>query len=79
MMYDLHLLEADVLERKLDPDTSALVLQELYLKVFDIHNITPGQFQKSYDYYVHHPNEFQAVYEAVLNRLSRGEEEVILE
>ncbi len=53
--------------------------KELYTQVFAIHKVTPAEFEKSYDYYKHHPNELRVMLDSLQARKSREIERSLLE
>jgi hypothetical protein len=68
-------LRADALSQQLIKGDSAKLLAEENVKltkdVFLIHKVTEEQFQKSYDYYTHHPDIMSSMLDSLNAQQSR--------
>lgn len=58
----------------LKPDSSRKYFQRLESKLFDRMGIDSAQFERSFDYYVKHPDEWQQVYSALVDSLNLEEQ-----
>lgn len=47
-----------------------------YISIFKKHNVEADEFQRTYDFYSHHPDLMEGIYEQVLDSLSKLEAEV---
>lgn len=73
-MMEIHLLEAKITNAPIDPYDSAKAVYVHYEKLlFQELDITQDQYERSFNYYVDHPNEFEKIYNAVVDSLMEGE------
>lgn len=70
VMLDVHLLEASVNQNIIKPNNAA-PLSEIFKK----HDITPKQYQESFDYYTQHLDSLDKIYELILIDLSEMQAE----
>ena len=63
VLLDVHIVEAAI--QTLDSNSKRIEKQEYYNEMFAKHGITKEQFDKSLDWYSHHPNRFVEIYEEV--------------
>lgn len=74
ILVDIHLVEAASSVTRLN-DVQSFKAQELYPAIYKSHHIDSAAFRRSFDYYLKHPEKLEAIYEKVLNELSRRESE----
>lgn len=75
VMTEIHLLEAKINNVPIDPYDSTQAVYEHYEKLlFEDLEITQYQYERSFNYYVDHPNEFEKIYEAVVDTLMQYEQ-----
>lgn len=73
-MMEIHLLEAKINKIRIDPLDSTQAVYEHYEKMlFQDLNITKEQYEKSFNYYVDNPNDFEKIYTAVVDSLLERE------
>lgn len=73
-MMEIHLLEAKINNVPIDPHDSTEAVYEHYEKLlFKELEITQDQYERSFNYYVDHPNEFEKIYSAVVDSLMERE------
>lgn len=76
VLVDIHIAEAAIERDRLQGDTASMhKAKQFYKEIFAHHTITEGEFKKSFDYYQYHPEQFEAIYADVIERLSRLEGE----
>lgn len=77
VLTDIHLVKASQqLGMAIDPkDTSHTGTPFDY--VWTKHHITQGEYEKSLDFYTHHPAILDSIYENVLNGLSKQRAELL--
>lgn len=63
VLLDVHIVEAAI--RTLDSNSKRIEKQEYYNEMFAHHGITKEQFDKSLDWYSHHPSRLVEIYDAV--------------
>lgn len=63
VLLDVHIVEAAI--RTLDSNSKRIEKQEYYNGMFAHHGITKEQFDKSLDWYSHHPSRLVEIYDAV--------------
>ncbi len=74
-MMEVHLLEAKINNVPVDPFDSAQAVYEHYERMlFEDLGITTDQYERSFNYYVDHPNEFEKIYAAVVDSLMAREQ-----
>jgi hypothetical protein len=73
VLVDIHLAEASNENRSL----TAIQLNEIVARKYDTvmkkHDITYVQFKTSFEYYLRNPDQFDEIYQEVVNRLSAME------
>ncbi len=72
VLADVLILDEGVIKRKLT-DSLRNLLNQKYLRVFEIHGITKEQFLISHEYYVTRPDQMELIYQEVIDELSRKE------
>ncbi len=74
-MMEVHLLEAKVNSVPIDPYDSTQAVYEHYEKLlFKDLGISQDQYERSFNYYVDNPNEFEKIYSAVVDSLMAREQ-----
>ena len=74
ILVDIHLAEAASNVTRLS-DVQSFKAPELYPAIFKSHQTDSAAFHSSFNYYLKHPKELEAIYDKVLNELSRRESE----
>jgi hypothetical protein len=74
VLLDVHLAEAAM--KVVDGSAKRIEKQEFYNAVFEKHNTTKEHFEKSLDWYAHHPKLLVAVYDEVKKEAERLQERV---
>ena len=74
ILVDVHIAEAAM--QNLSIPTKDSLTELYYSQIFEIHNITPEQFQKDMDFIKHDPLTLERLYDRVMEVL--GEEEAAL-
>lgn len=75
-MADIQLVEALAKQKMIRNDDPEVKLAEYYGAIYDKYGIADSAFHKTYDWYHRHPDELLEIYDEVLSRLSRVEEEL---
>lgn len=75
ILTDIHLAESAVTLKFTNKDTSMLQAAEYNNFIFKNHKTTKEQFNKSYDFYVAHPDILNKIYDDVLTELSKKQGE----
>lgn len=73
VLTDIHLAEAET-NLKILPDSASTILMAIGIrlqKIFEKHEITKAQYEKSLSFYIDHPELLNQIYEKVLNALSK--------
>lgn len=74
VMIEVHLLEARINKVPIDPvDSTQAVYEHFEKQLFDDLGISQDQYERSFNYYVDHPNEFEKIYNAVVDTLMERE------
>lgn len=74
VMTEVHLLEAKINKVPVDPVDSTQAVYDHYEKLlFKDLGITQDQYEQSFNYYVDNPNEFEKIYNAVVDTLMQKE------
>lgn len=76
IMADIQLVEALAKQKMIRNDDPEVKLAEYYGAIYSKYGIADSTFIATYDWYHRHPDELLEVYDEVLNRLSRVEEEL---
>ena len=72
IIIDIHLIEAKFENQKLKDEFKAnAILQNDYDSIFDLHNITYKDFQKSLKYYSLENNELEVIYSKALEEIKK--------
>lgn len=72
IIIDIHLIEAEFENQKLNDEFKAnAILQNDYDSIFDLHNITYEDFQKSLKYYSLENNELELIYSKALEEIKK--------
>src|SRR5689334_6483100 len=74
ILVDVHLAEAAANVTRIS-DVQSFKAQELYPAIFKSHQTDSAAFHSSFNYYLKHPEKLEAIYDKVLNELSRRESE----
>lgn len=74
VLIDIHLIEGARSGTMVLGDTNNL--PDYYARIYQKHNITATQFQKSFRWYSYHPEKLMPIYEKLVIELSKKEEEV---
>lgn len=70
VLTEIHLLEGKISNVPLDKFDSSKAVYKHYEKLlFKELNITQDQYERSFNYYVDHPNEFEKIYATVVDSL----------
>ncbi len=75
LMVDLYLAESSNNMRMLEKDTTLPKYAEFYKAVLEKHNVTAKAYENSLKYYAEDPDEINAIYDEVLQRLTKMESE----
>lgn len=70
----LYIFEEHVSRFGLKPDSARTYFQRLESRLFKQMGIDSVQFQRSFDYYVKHPDEWEQVYSALVDSLNLQEQ-----
>lgn len=70
---DIHIAEGRLKVVSIFTDSAKKMAPVLYDQVYRNHQITPEQFQKSYDYYTSDPKKLDAILDKVIVELSKRE------
>ncbi|MCH8903399.1 MAG: DUF4296 domain-containing protein [Bacteroidetes bacterium] len=73
LLVDIHIAESAVQTFKLNSDSAKTYLRTYYRQIFEIHQIDPDDFFKSFDYYESNPKQFEKLYEQVMVEMSKKE------
>lgn len=76
LMIDLYIAESANNMRLLEKDTALPKYPELYQEILDKHNVTPKDYENSLKYYSEKPEEINAIYDDVLERITKKESEL---
>lgn len=71
LLVDVHLVDGSLSSVPQFPDTLYKYGMGKYLSVFKLHHTDSTQFKKSFKYYVNKPDQLEAVYDDVINRLKQ--------
>ncbi len=74
ILVDVHLAEAAANVTRLS-DVQSFKAPQLYPAIFKSHQTDSTTFHNSFNYYLKHPEKLEAIYNKVLNELSRRESE----
>ncbi|GGK81570.1 hypothetical protein GCM10011405_31740 [Rufibacter glacialis] len=73
LMIDIHLAEAVIGRTIPNYDTSRVAYKQAHSLLLKRHAVSDSAFKHSYDYYLAHPEQFDKIYEVVLDSLSARE------
>ena len=74
LMIEIHLLESKINYVSVKPvDSTQALYNHLESKLFDQLEITKEQYERSFNYYVDHPDELEKIYEVVVDSLQAME------
>jgi hypothetical protein len=76
VMADMHFAEAKVKNMRVSTDSARHVFSIYELKIFDRWNISPEQYTQSYEYYLTRYDEMTAMQAALIDTLSRRQQQV---
>ncbi|MBL7950646.1 MAG: DUF4296 domain-containing protein [Flavobacteriales bacterium] len=76
------LLEAQLIEARMNHELvvshhSAIPADQYYAEMFKAQGTTREQFQRSFTYYSGRPEEMKAIYEGILDELSRRKDDLV--
>lgn len=75
VMMEIHLLESKINNIRVEPyDSTEAVYHHYEQLLFEDLGITQDQYERSFNYYVDNPNEFEKVYSAVVDSLLAREQ-----
>lgn len=74
ILVDIHLAEAAANVTRIN-DVQSFKAPELYPAIYKSHFTDSATFRSSFDYYLKRPEKFEAIYEKVLDELSKRESE----
>ena len=74
ILVDIHLAEAAAGVTRIN-DVQSFKAQELYPVIYKSHKTDSATFHTSFNYYLKNPKQLEAIYDKVLNELSRRESE----
>ena len=69
LLMDMHIADAHINLATTPQDSARQLLTGAYQKIFDKHQVTQETFNMSYEWYVTHADELDAIYEKVVIRL----------
>ena len=75
LLVEIQLIEGGIIIRKLDEKIFAEEINAHYQITFKKHGLTKKTFEYNMRYYTDHPAQLEAVYEEVINELSRQQAE----
>ncbi|HKL02941.1 MAG TPA: DUF4296 domain-containing protein [Cryomorphaceae bacterium] len=79
LMIDVQLIEG-IRAQRIDVSKAEGRAEEfLYAEVFDKHNISRADFEKTYAYYMKNPKSMERIYEQVLDSLNKLDADIKLE
>jgi len=70
IIVDMHLGDAILLQPKVQSLPYVINKQEFYFFILKKHSLTKETFEKNMNYYVDHPEEYDLIYEKVIEELS---------
>ncbi|GAB4247473.1 MAG: hypothetical protein Tsb0034_26690 [Ekhidna sp.] len=74
LLKEIHLLEAKIEHIEIIPQDSAKAVFHHYEKMlFEEHGVTQDQYERSFTYYVEHPDQFEKIYTSVVDSLLQEE------
>ena len=73
VLVDIHLAEASNVSKGLTATQLNELISGKYDDVMKKHDVTYDEFKSSFDYYLQHPDQFDDIYQEVVNRLSAME------
>ena len=74
VMTEIHLLETKIKSINISPQDSTQAVFDHYERLlFEDFGISQDQYERSFNYYVDHPNEFEKIYSAVVDTLMQRE------
>ena len=73
MLADLHILEAQIENSRLSPDSSRALFLAQQKNLLWKHEVTDSAFQRSYRYYGIHNKDLNEIYAAVIDTLNKRE------
>lgn len=73
VMMDIHLAEARLESAGLGADSADVIFKKMQQDIFKKHQIKEVDFNNSYQYYLRNLNEFDKIYQKVIDSLSARE------
>lgn len=77
VLTSIHLVEAEAMASNINNDTLRATLHAQYRTIWAKHGVDSAQFYRTVEWYRHHPEKLQAVYQKVHENLLILQEEVI--
>lgn len=74
ILIDFHVAEAGVQEGRIKSDTTTKHISIYYDHIYKLYDVKKKDFEKTFQYYISHPNEFDALYEKINEQMKREEE-----
>lgn len=71
VIVDMHLGDAILMEPSFQAKQVVINKQEYYSSILKKHSLTNEKFQKNMDYYSQNPEEFEKIYESVIENITR--------
>lgn len=76
ILIDFHVAEAGVQEGRIKSDKSTKHISTYYTHIYNFHRVSKEDFQSTFEYYVSHPTEFDALYEKINEKMKLEEEKL---
>jgi len=73
ILIDFHVAEAGVQEGRIKSDRNTKHITSYYNHIYNLHNVSEEDFQKTFEYLVGHPKEFDALYEKINDKMKMEE------
>lgn len=76
VLTDIHLADASLVVKGYHVRKDTLKIERFYSYILEKHEVTPAQLKTALEYYAKHTEEYDKIYDQVLNNLSKLESEV---
>ena len=73
VIIDIHILEAQIKDVKVNFDSSKVIYNLLEKRMFERYGFSDSTYKKSFLYYLDHPRDMEEIYTAVVDSLSLQE------
>lgn len=73
VLFDIHVAESSVNSRGMTNIQLNQLVSVKYEDIMKKHGTTYAIFKESFDYYLHHPDQFEEVYQEIVNQLTAME------